>query len=167
MLEETFSAVRLSLEEKKSKGIFVVVGLVSFAFLYYFLVAKVADNDISNSVMMSGPGFVTFSVTSGLIASALTGILAAMIVFKFRRYSKIEGRGVVGFVGSGLAAFGTGCPTCGAFLFGLIGAPLALMYFPFRGLELQVAGIGVLLLSIYFTGKSINYSCKIGRARNN
>ena len=47
------------------------------------------------------------------------------------------------------------------FLFGFIGMPLALMYLPFRGLELQVLGVLILIISIYFTGKSINGSCKV------
>jgi len=139
----------------------LVFGLFVFGFLYYFLVAKVADKSIWVSVMMIGAGFVTFSLVAILITSLLSGVLFSMLFFKFSTYSQIGGRGLFGFVGSGVAAFGVGCPTCGAFLFGLIGMPLALMYLPFRGLELQVLGIFVLTVSIYLTGKSIEGVCKI------
>ena len=63
--------------------------------------------------------------------------------------------------GSVVGAFGVGCPTCRAFLFGIIGAPLAFMSFPLRGLELQILGILLLTTSIYFVAKTISSSCEI------
>ncbi len=157
----TIESIKIVLHTVKYKLISLIFGIIIFGFLYYFLVAKIADNDIWISVMMSGAGFVTFSILAILITSALSGILLSMIFFKFSLNKKIKGQGLFGFIGSGIAAFGIGCPTCGAFLFGLIGLPLALMYLPFRGLELQVLGILILLISIYFTGKSIIGTCKI------
>jgi hypothetical protein len=159
--KNTVESIKFVLSTGKYKLISFVFGLIAFGFLYYFLVAKVADNNLWISVMMSGPTFVTFSIVSALITSALSGILFSMSLFKFNLYRQVEGKGLFGFIGSGIAAFGVGCPTCGAFLFGLIGMPLALMYLPFRGLELQVFGIFVLLISIYFTGKSLKGVCKI------
>ena len=148
--EITLKSIKTVLQSWKYKLISSVFGLIVFGFLYYLLVAKVANNEIWISVMMSGPAFVTFSIVTIFITSILSGILVSMIFFKFSLYNQIEGKGALGFIGSGIAAFGVGCPTCGAFLFGLIGMPLALMYFPFKGLELQVLGILVLFLSIYF-----------------
>lgn len=160
-IKRTSKVMKLALDGRKYKLIAGIFAFVVFSFLYYFLVAKVADNDIWISVMMSGEGFITFSIVSILITSVLSGILFSMTLFKFNLYKQFGGKGLFGFVGSGVAAFGVGCPTCGAFLFGLIGMPLALMYLPFRGLELQVLGILILFISIYFTGKSINGVCKI------
>lgn len=157
----TIESIKISLKETKYKFIAIIFGISAFAILYYFLVAKVANNSLWISVMMSGSGFITFSVVTILITSVLSGILFSMTLFKFNMYKSIEGKGIFGFIGSGIAAFGVGCPTCGAFLFGLIGLPLALTYLPFRGLELQIVGIIVLMLSIYFVGKSINGSCRI------
>lgn len=159
--ENTVGVMKIVFRSWKYKLIGLISGIVIFGFLYYFLVAKVADNDIWISVMMSGEGFVTFSIVSGLITAGLSGMLISMTLFKFFEYRKIAGGGIFGFIGSGVSAFGVGCPTCGAFLFGLIGMPLALMYLPFRGLELQVLGIAVLFVSIYFTGKSIRSVCRI------
>ena len=158
-------AIGFVFKEKKYKIISLVWGVFVFAFLYFFLVAKVANYNLWNSVMMSGAGFVTFSIVSSIIIAALSGILFSMIFFKFEKGRKLEGKGIFGVIGSGIAAFGVGCPTCGAFLFGLLGMPLALMYLPFRGLELQVVGILVLMFSIYLTGKSINGFCKINERR--
>ncbi len=158
---ETTKIVKTVLSSWKYRIISLVFGLLFFGALYYFLVATVADNNIWISVMMSGPFFITWSIVNILIISTLSGILLSMTIFKFSSYKKIEGKGILGFIGSGIAAFGVGCPTCGAFLLGLIGMPLALMYLPFRGLELQILGILILITSIYFTGKSIKGVCKI------
>lgn len=157
----TFASIKFVLGRRFYLGIFLVSSVIFFALLYYFLVAKVAEQSIWTSVMMSGAGFITFSIVTSLINASLSGILVSMVIFRFNSYNKFTGKGIFGFIGSGVAAFGVGCPTCGAFLFGLIGLPLALMYLPFRGLELQVVGILVLVVSIYFTGKSIKGHCKI------
>jgi hypothetical protein len=160
-IEETSEIVKRVLVKGKYKTIMIVSSLIIFAFLYYLLVAKVADRDIWISVMMSGAGFVTFSIVSSVILAGLSGILLAMTWFKFNEVRRLEGKGMFGFIGAGISAFGVGCPTCGAFLFGLVGMPLALLYLPFKGLELQVLGIGVLLISVWLTGKSIKGVCKI------
>ena len=159
-LREFNIGIGLALTRRRYKIISLVSGILIFAVLYYFLVAKVAHNSLWTSIMMSGPTFITFSVASILATSALSGILLSMILFKFRLHNKITGKGFLGFIGSGISAFGVGCPTCGAFLFGLIGLPFTLMYFPFKGVELQLFGILILLISIYLTGMSINSLCK-------
>lgn len=160
-VKNTLEAIKLALEERNYKIIAVVFGVIAFSFLYYFLVAKVADKSIWISVMMSGAGFITFSIVISILTAALSGILFSMILFKFNSYKNLENKGIFGFLGSGIAAFGVGCPTCGAFLFGLVGMPLALLYLPFRGLELQVLGLLILMFSVYLTGKSIRGLCKI------
>lgn len=139
----------------------IIASLVAFALLYYLLVSSVADNDIWIAVMMSGAGFVTESIVTSLFIAVFFGIYLSLVVFKISMLRAVGGGGFFGLIGSGVGAFGVGCPTCGAFLFSLIGAPLALTFLPFRGAELRIASIGILALSIYFTSKSINASCKI------
>ena len=158
---ETIEILKLVLSEKKYKLISLISGLIFFGFLYYFLVSEVAGNSIWISVMMSGPLFITLSIITILITSTLSGILFSMLLFKFSLYNQTVGNGMFGFIGSGISAFGVGCPTCGAVLFGLIGFPLALMSLPFGGIELQVFGILILIASIYFIGKSINGVCRL------
>jgi|SRR3989344_5264969 len=161
-IKEASNGVTIVLSKIRYKFISLIFGLFLFIILYYFLVAKVAYNSIWISVMMSGPLFVTINIVAILITSALSGILFSMLLFKFSLHLQSMGSGFFGFIGSGVGAFGVGCPTCGAVLFGLIGMPLALMSLPFNGLELQVLGILILLISIYFMGKSINGVCKLG-----
>lgn len=160
-IKRTTEGIKFVFDNWKYKLCSMIVGLSIFGFLYYFLVADVAEQSIWTSVMMSGPVFVTLSIVFILLTSILSGILFSMIFFQFNNFKKSEKRGFFGFVGSGFAAFGVGCPTCGAFLFGLVGLPLALTYFPFKGLEIQLLGIVVLLFSIYMTGKSIHGKCSL------
>jgi|SRR3989344_2615913 len=160
-IKEVSNSINLVLNKRKYKFISLIFGLSLFVILYYFLVAKVAYNSIWISVMMSGPLFITLSIITILITSTISGILFSMLLFKFSLYNQIIGNGLFGFIGSGISAFGVGCPTCGAVLFGLIGMPLALMSLPFGGIELQVFGILILIASIYFIGKSINGVCKL------
>jgi len=162
-IEETVEIIKRVLDSWKYNTIMIVSSLIIFAFLYYLLVAKVADKDIWISVIMSGPFFITFSIVSSVVLAGLSGILLAMTWFKFSEYNGLEGGGLFGFIGAGISAFGVGCPTCGAFLFGLVGMPLALLYLPFKGLELQFLGIAVLFISIWLTGKSIKGVCEITR----
>jgi len=157
---ETLESIKLVFDNRKYLWISLIFGIVSFGALYYLLVAKVADQNIWTSVMMSGPLFVTMSIIIISLMSFLSAILFSMTLFHFNNFKKGNKKGFFGFIGSGIAAFGVGCPTCGAFLFGLIGMPLALTYLPWRGIELQIVGILILILSIYLTGKSLTSSCK-------
>lgn len=159
---KTFEIMKFVFRSPRYKIYSFLFGTFIFTILYYFLVVKVANQNIWVSVMMSGPLFITLSILSIFITSFLSAVLFSVILFQFNNFKIQNKKGFFGFVGSGIAAFGVGCPTCGAFLFGIIGLPLALTYFPFRGIELQLLGICVLLFSIYFTSKSIYGKCKIG-----
>src|SRR3989338_8407591 len=148
-LREFNIGIGLALTRRRYKIISLVSGILIFAVLYYFLVAKVAHNSLWTSIMMSGPTFITFSVASILATSALSGILLSMILFKFRLHNKITGKGFLGFIGSGISAFGVGCPTCGAFLFGLIGLPFTLVSaISFLGISSKFTIMAIVILMI-------------------
>jgi len=159
-IEKIFESIKLVFDSRKYFWISLVFGIFSFGVLYYLLVVQVANQDIWISVMMSGALFVTISILSITLMSFLSAILFSMTLFHFNNFKEGSEKGFFGFIGSGIAAFGVGCPTCGAFLFGLIGMPLALTYLPWRGIELQIGGILILILSIYLTGKSLTSYCK-------
>ncbi len=147
------------------KYFFIALGtfVIIFSLLYYFMVATVAKNSLKTALMMSGVNYVYATFLLILILSFLFGIYFSIVLFKFSLSMSMGKQGFAGSIGSLVGAFGVGCPTCGAFLFSLIGAPLALMYLPFKGIELQILGILILLLSIHFIGKSINSQCLIKR----
>lgn len=159
---ETTEVIKEVLSNKKYLSLTIITGVLAFIALYYLIVIQIADNNIWIAAMMTGAGYITESLISVLLLSSGIGIYLSLIVYKYNTFSSIYGKSLFGFIGSGIGAFGVGCPTCGAFLFGLIGAPLALMYLPFKGAELRILGIIILAVSIYFTTKSIrNNACKI------
>ena len=156
---------RTLIEILSHKRFFIIAGitaLILFGILYYFMVSTVANNSLKIAIMMSGVNFIYLTVLLITIMSILFGIYLSLVVFKFSFINTRKG-GLFGFFGGIIGAFGVGCPTCGAFLFGLIGAPLALMYFPFKGLEIQILGILLLIISIFFITKSMNGNCRINK----
>jgi len=159
--DSILKVVKRILGIQKYRIVVIISGVVLFLVLYYFFVSAVTGNDLKISIDMDGKMYVAISLFSAAITSILSGIVLSMLFFKFDSYRSFNKKGIFGFIGSGISAFGFGCPTCGAFLFGLFGMPLALMYFPFRGIELQFLGIIILLISIYFIAKSIKSVCKI------
>ena len=73
-----------------------------------------------------------------MIISLLFGVYISLVLFKFNlkksSMNKKKGfSGISGYLGVVAGVFGAGCPTCGSVVFAILGAPLALMYFPFRG----------------------------------
>ncbi len=112
---------------------------------------------------MSGYDYTYFTLLSFVIISVLFGVYLSLVVYRFKlvkimREKKGISVGFIGYLGLVAGVFGAGCPTCGSVIFALVGAPLALMYFPFRGLELRILAIVILLVSIYILTRSL-YRC--------
>ncbi|PIN95089.1 hypothetical protein COU53_01160 [Candidatus Pacearchaeota archaeon CG10_big_fil_rev_8_21_14_0_10_30_48] len=160
-IEENWEIVKSVLSNKKYLLIMLGVGIVMFGILYYFMVAKIADNSLRIAIMMSGSWYITKTFISIMIISTMFGTYTSLLFFKITNSIAIGGKSFFGILGALIGGFGVGCPTCGALLFGLIGAPLALMSFPLRGFELQLGSILLLGISIYFIAKSINAKCDL------
>ncbi|MCR4284817.1 MAG: hypothetical protein NUV97_02100 [archaeon] len=116
--------------------------------------------------MMSGTNYTFFNLVMLAIISLLFGIYIALVYFKIKLSMSVAKTGILGTIGIIIGAFAAGCPTCGAFLFSLIGMPLALMYLPFRGAELTILSIIILLLSVYLISRSL-ITCKISQKKLN
>ncbi len=159
-MAETIDTIKFVFRKKKYLFLSLASAIVVFVALYYFMLATVAKNSLWIAVSMSGAGYITETLASIFLISSLTGIYLSLIIFRFSLYA---GKSFFGFIGSGISAFGVGCPTCGAFLFGLVGVPFTLMYLPFKGTELRLLGVFVLALSVYLTAKSIRGKCDIKR----
>lgn len=97
---------------------------------------------------------ITYIVTTILII-VLSGISVATAFWLFR-HSRLNQVGNITANVGGLvtAAFGMGCPVCGAFLLSAIGITGGLAIFPLKGLELKFLSLGLLAGSlIYGTSK--------------
>jgi hypothetical protein len=113
--------------------------------------------------------FVSFkSIVPGssailIIISILLGILFSMLIYKahFNISFKDEEAGVIGGIGAFIAAFFSGCAACGvgiASAFGIGAGILASL--PFHGIELSIAAILILAITIFKTTKNM-YVCNI------
>lgn len=141
--------------------IFLVVTIASFIVFYILTVATVADWSLKIFIMMSGYAYtISQLILLGIIAG-LFGVYVSLFVYKIEKIRKVSKSGTVGSSGLIAGLFSAGCPTCGSILFGLLGAPLALLSFPFDGLELKVLSIALLSFSIYSISLNIENACFI------
>lgn len=152
-----FISVLGQVYKNKKYFYFTIISSVLFFTIFYKLtLTNIADNSLEIFIMMSGYNYTFFALLSFAIISILFGIYLSMAIYKFNLMKKRGmGTGFVGFIGFFAGVFGAGCPTCGSAVFALFGAPLALMYLPFRGLELRILSILLLGISIYFLSKSL------------
>lgn len=151
-------------KEKKYIIISLITAIVLFVVFYKLMLATIAGNSLKTFIMMWNYNYTYFTLLSFFIISVLFGIYLSLAVYRFNLIKKSRERlkgkkgriaSFFGLIGAFIGAFGAGCPTCGAVLFGLLGAPLALMYFPFQGAELRILSIVILIVSIYIISKSL------------
>lgn len=104
---------------------------------------------------------------SVLIIAILSGLNISMLVFYFNRRIRLQKDAGVGFLGMIIGLLGIGCTSCGSVIlsaiFGLTAATSFLRILPFKGSELGVLSILLLLLSIYILSIKIEnpFICKI------
>ncbi len=101
--------------------------------------------------------YVTLLVTC--IIAFLFGINMAFVVYtcsNLRKYANQAGIGVFSFV---ISLFIAGCPACSLTLLSLIipyiGAAISLPLFKLKGLEIQLVGIMLLIISLFFISKDL------------
>ncbi len=162
-IKEVFGVLRQVYKNRKYFYMTLIVAVVSFIVFYKLTLATISNNSLKIFIMMSGYNYTYFTLLSFVIISVLFGIYLSIFVYRFKliklmREKKGISIGFIGYLGLVAGVFGAGCPTCGSVIFALIGAPLALMYFPFRGLELRLLSIVILLISIYILTRSL-YKC--------
>lgn len=131
------------------------VALVMFALSYYLMVFNITSKSIINYAYMNGAWYTVGSITLSAFISLMLGLYLAMWLFKRDVMAKNNGRAMLGAGGALGGLLAAGCPTCGAPLLALIGAPLALMALPFKGLEIKALSLILIFLSIYYLAESV------------
>ena len=126
------------------------------AIIYFYLtVMNVYEMRLDVFFQMNGFWYSFISVISIFAVSILFGISVAMICYNYKCMKKFtKATGSTG-IGVAVATIATGCPTCGVAALSLIGMPLGLMALPLEGIELKIASIILLLISLYYLSKSI------------
>jgi len=152
-----FVIVGSVLKRKKYSTLAIVIALIMAGMSYALMVWNVAFRSISIYAEMNGFWFTFISLLLSLTISALLGIYAALawvwrdIRSKMRRFQSVSSS--TGGLAIGILA--TGCPSCGVPILGLLGAPLALTALPFRGSEVKLLSVVLILLSIYLICENI------------
>lgn len=83
------------------------------------------------------------------LIAIMTGINISLLI---RNLVLLRSAGHVQFAAGGgslLGVFGSGCAACGIPALSLLGLSGSLIYFPFRGAEIGIAGLLLLMLSFY------------------
>ena len=146
----------------KRRKYYTIAGIAAALFAsisYYLTVVNVYHNDIFIYADMNGTGFTIVSLFLGVITSILLGLYIALFVFRRDIIKKMSiGNNAATFSGTTIGILASGCPSCGVPLLGLVGFPLALYSLPFKGLELKILSIALLILGIYLILKSIKKS---------
>lgn len=131
----------------------VAVALGSGYLLYIF-------SSISMLMYMNSILYIVSSLGMSILIALLFGINVSLIVYKFNLSKKIglkeDSSSILGVAGG---ALGSGCPVCGATLLGFLGVSGGLAILPFKGLELKILSLGLLLFSTYKVSESI-FDCK-------
>jgi len=148
-----------ALTEKKFFLVFSVVSILVFVILSFLTLATTTDYSIEIFVMMNGFMYAVLTFFLFAIIALLMGIYTSLLAYKFsfnKSNLKVTGPGVLGFF---TGIIGTGCPMCGALVLGYIGAPLALFFLPFKGLELRILSIVLLAASVFLIARNLT-TCK-------
>ncbi len=159
-IKETINVIKQVYKNKKYIYITLIAAVISFIVFYKLTLATIADNSLKIFIVMSGYNYTYFTLLSFVIISVLFGIYLSVFIYRFKLIKLMKEKkgtsvGFVGYIGLIAGVFGAGCPTCGSVIFALFGAPLALMYLPFRGLELRLLAIVILVVSIYLLTRSL------------
>lgn len=153
----------ISILKRKKYGLIALAAAVVMAGLsYYLTIVNVAFHSFFVLVQMDGVAFTTVSMVLSLLISILFGTYLGLLIFRRDLIKDHPGAKAIasGLGGTIAGVLGAACPTCGAPLLALFGAPLALMALPFQGLEIKAASVLLLLLSIYLLTQSIEKKLK-------
>ena len=158
-ISDSIATIEDVLSKRNYFILFILTSLILFAVFYVFTLATTTDHSIGIFVMMNGVSYAFFTFLLLVVIALLFGVYIALVVYGIKLRSKYAGSSVFGAGGLIVGAFSAGCPMCGAFLFGLFGAPLTLFFMPYKGLELRVLAMVLLAISIYAMSKNLN-RCK-------
>jgi len=164
-LKNIQAALREVYTSKKYYLISLSIALALFLFNALIINYKILFSDFSFTLFFSLlSGTLSSIATSSLILltimSLLAGIVIAMTVFLVHR----QVTGGIGASASGIfvSLIAPACPSCAIGLLSVLGLGGFLAFLPFKGLELGVLGVILLMVSIiYLSNKITTKICKV------
>ena len=129
---------------------------IALFLIYYWLLLKTSTITAFYYSTQTDPVYMWVYIVTTLATVILFGVNAALAVYLFRRTKQLTVKDQSGTVlGGTVGAFAAACPVCGAFLLSLIGVSGGLASLPFAGLELKVASLALIVLSLWLIRKKI------------
>ncbi len=154
-----FKKIKSILKQKSYFRIFL------FTFIIYLILAIALINYffLGFELFFQQATYAFFNLLATLILAFLFGINLALVIYRFKEIKKYNNESGTGIFTTIISLFGAGCPVCSFTLVSLLipafGTTFSLAILPLKGLEIQLIGIVVLLISIYIlTKKNV---CKI------
>jgi len=162
-------AVKEVFSEKKYYAISIGFATLVFAsnslLLNYKLLLNSFSLSLAWSLFIGFPSLISKIGLSFLVLIALlSGIVISMSVFLVRR--QIKGGYSAGSTGLIAGLLTPACPSCALSVLGVLGLGGFLSVLPFKGLELGILGIIVLIVSIgYLSKKIVTKVCTLPKKR--
>ena len=149
--------------KRPTYAITAIIISVALGALFWSLTFNFTPTPLPKYIQMYGVSFTVTTVTMGFIIAILTGLNTTLILCRKQMTGSFGFKKGAG--SSACSAFtgaiASGCPVCTAPLLGAFGLGGALALFPFQGLELKLAAIVALGISLYYTSKNIKIACKM------
>lgn len=138
---------------------YVTIGVnagVALFLLYYWLLLKTSTITAFYYSTQANPVYMWAYIMTTLATVILFGVSLSLSVYLFRRTRQFAIKDQSGAVlGGTVGAFAAACPVCGAFLLSFVGVSGGLASLPFSGLELKVASLVLIIVSLWFIKKKI------------
>ncbi len=159
-MHQTIQGLKIAFENKRYYRNSIIGGLILLV-VYYFLFTQVTS--VSNFIAMTkGGDFGQYSVAYSvayLIIATLTiiffGISIGLMSWLWNRSKFSPSTDASSWLGAVVAALGVACPICGAFLLSLFGVTTGVALFPLKGLEFQVIGLVLIMVSVFFASRKV------------
>lgn len=101
-----------------------------------------------------------FNFYSLIFISILSGANLYLVTQLLRR-QVVQKTHLVFGLGTMFGLAGSGCASCGLPLLGLVGLSSSAAFLPFRGIEISILSIGLLIFSTIYLSRSLTQACKI------
>jgi hypothetical protein len=149
--------------KRPALAITAIIISIALGALFWSLTFNFTPTPLPKYIQMYGMPFTVTTVTMGFIIAILTGLNTALILCRKQMTGSLGfKKGAGSSACSALTgAIASGCPVCTAPLLGVFGLGGALALFPFQGLELKLAAIVALVISLYYTSKNVKIACKM------
>lgn len=144
--------------------VLITILLSQYQFITSVLSSELFDSIVKFKVIFSSLGVFQTNLTTenqifAIAIALLSGITIAMVVYYFKHRFSVQMAAGTSFLGVLVGLLGVGCSACGSVvvstIFGIGAASAFLGALPFKGTEINILSMLILLGSIYMIAKKI------------